>query len=265
MEGILDDLIRSPIFKGGNYRTGPFLRLVLAEAASYGMPPQVVATLDDVAAMIGLYDPVAHSQAMHMSGPLSVWRTSPDQPHESHVNDVAALALKQRFLIGFGHEQNGHMVGTAEIVYALGNTHRDMMPLEYYEIFQWAATDVQVKLSNLTAEQIRKEKGWKLIADDEILLPNGRLNPTYLQIANYIRRAAIAASSNSPNSPRNMLRPFADNMIKTNLEMVKELKAEGGKEHLVKAIEQSNQSIAGMYPDMAVNRLPIAEKADGSN
>jgi hypothetical protein len=30
---------------------GSFLRLVLAEAINYGLPPQVVASLDDIAAM----------------------------------------------------------------------------------------------------------------------------------------------------------------------------------------------------------------------
>jgi hypothetical protein len=42
--------------------------LVLAEAASYGMPPQVIATLDDVAAMLGLYEPLPANQAAHVAG-----------------------------------------------------------------------------------------------------------------------------------------------------------------------------------------------------
>src|SRR5579859_6085401 len=90
-------------------KTGPFLRLVLAEAASYGMPPQVIATLDDVAAMLGFYEPLPANQAAYVGGPMVQWRTAREQPIHETVVDVERLALKQRCLIAFGGAPPGHM------------------------------------------------------------------------------------------------------------------------------------------------------------
>ena len=52
------EMMNNPLMQRAQSTTslqGSFLRLVLAEAMNYGLPPQVVATLDDVAAMLGCY------------------------------------------------------------------------------------------------------------------------------------------------------------------------------------------------------------------
>ena len=91
------EILRSPLAETG--RSGPFLRLVLAEAVRYGMPPQAVATLDDVAAMLGFYEPLRRSVSAHVAGPLPIWRTHPDQPFIERVSGgVEHLAYKQRCL-----------------------------------------------------------------------------------------------------------------------------------------------------------------------
>ena len=115
------EIMQSPLTQLG--RTGPFLRLVLAEAAVYGMPAQVIATLDDVAAVLGFYDPLPVGQVAHLGGPLVQWRSSVQQPTFERITDVEALALKQRALIAFGGAPIDQMVGTAEIVCAMGNLH----------------------------------------------------------------------------------------------------------------------------------------------
>jgi hypothetical protein len=154
------EILKSPLAESG--RNGPFLRLVLAEAASYGMPPQIVATLDDVAAMLGFYNPLPMGQAAHVAGPIVTWRTDRRQPSIERIADVEALAMKQRFLVAFGGAPPGHTVGTAEIVCAMGNLHKDLgMPAEYYDVFHWASTDVLSKLTGQTPEEVLKEKGWR--------------------------------------------------------------------------------------------------------
>src|SRR5207237_350968 len=153
------EIMRSPLTESG--RTGPFLRLVLAEAASYGMPPQVVATLDDVAAMLGFYDPLPAGQAAHVAGPLVRWRTDRRQPTIERVTDVEALAFKQRCLIAFGGAASGHMVGTAEIVCAMGNLHtaEEVRPPKlYWELFHRDATHLMSELKRSSPAAVLKDR-----------------------------------------------------------------------------------------------------------
>ena len=44
---------------------------------TYGMPGSVVVVLDDVAAMLGLYEPLPQAAATHVAGPMVAWRTHP--------------------------------------------------------------------------------------------------------------------------------------------------------------------------------------------
>src|ERR1700733_1088669 len=153
--------MRNPLTQSG--RPGHFLRLVLAEAASYGMPPQIIATLDDIGSMLGYYDPLPAGQAAHLAGPVVQWRTDRRPPTLQRLNDVDSLVLKQRALIAFGGAEPHHMVGTAEIVSALGNCHKETMPKPYYEVWSWASTDVMATLSRLPKDQVRKDHGWEMI------------------------------------------------------------------------------------------------------
>lgn len=203
------EVMTSPLTQTG--RSAPFLRLVLAEALQFGMPAQVVATLDDIAALLGFYAPLSVGQAAHLAGPLVTWRTDRRQPTLERVSDVEALAMKQRALIAFGGAAPGHMVGTAEIVCALGNTHKETMPTPYYELWTWAATDVQHRLTDRPKEVIRKDHSWPAIGDEEVLQPGGRLHATYSEVATHIRRTAIAVVHGSPDEdPRARLRPLAE-------------------------------------------------------
>src|SRR5437588_7056530 len=112
------------------------------------------------------------------------------------VIEAEHLALKQRCLIEFGGAPAGHMVGTAEIVCAMGNLHTAeevRPPKPYWELFQWAATDVMARLTGKPKATVLKDKGWPAIGDDEVLRPGGRLYPAYQATATNVRRTAIAA------------------------------------------------------------------------
>jgi hypothetical protein len=188
------EILRSPLTQSG--KTGNFLRLVLAEAANYGMPGKTIAMIDDVAAMLGFYDPVPSGQAAHLAGPLVNWRTHPDQPSFERIHEVEKLAFKQRALIAFGGYPPGQMVGTAEIVIAMGNIAQGTSPPEYYEVFTWASLDTLSIITGHSKEVILldpNKRHWKLITDDDVLKPSGRLYQTYQEVCTNIRREAIAA------------------------------------------------------------------------
>lgn len=242
--------MRNPLAQTG--RPSNFLRLVLAEAASYGMPGDVIATLDDVAAMLGFYDPIPEGQAAHLAGPLVLWRTHPSQPTMDRIHDVEKLAYHQRALIAFGGGKTGQMVGTAEIVLAMSNLVGGTSPLEYYEVFQWASLDVLEILLGTPPEQSLKDptkKGWKLITDDEVLKPTGRLYTTYQTIATSIRREAIAAMDTQANHPRKLLRPIAARFIEAHTQVRREAEAEG-LSHVVQQLDEAVVTIRGMFPDL---------------
>lgn len=242
------DLMTNPLAQAG--RTGPFMRLVLAEAAHYGMPPQIVAALDDVAAMLGFYDPLPVGQAAHLSGPLIQWRTDARQPTFERVEDVEALAMKQRALIAFGGAPSDHMVGTAEIVSAMGNLHKESVPEAYYAIFGWASCDVwrQLRL-DVDIEAMREERGWAVIEDDDVLRPGGKYHATYITIATNIRRNARDAHQGILRNPRVLLRPIAAQFLEIHAAMLKQAEAEGQTEQ-AGSIRNAISTIRGMYPDL---------------
>ena len=93
------EMMNNPLMQRAQSTTslqGSFLRLVLAEAINYGIPPQVIATLDDVAAMLGCYEPLPEGQAAHLAAPLVTWRTHKYQPDYQDIVDIQLLAYKQR-------------------------------------------------------------------------------------------------------------------------------------------------------------------------
>jgi hypothetical protein len=246
------EIMLSPLTQSG--RAGNFLRLVLAECANFGMPGSTIATLDDIAAMLGMYNPIPLGQAAHLAGPLINWRTHPSQPSFERIHDIEKLVFKQRALISFGGGRPGQMVGTSEIVCALGNIIQGECPSEYWEVFQWASLDVLSILTGVTPEEALKDpskKGWKLILDDEVLKPGGRLYQSYQEIATSIRREAIAYMNNSPDHPRAYLRPLAKRFLESNAELRASAAAEGDT-RVLSYIEESDRTIRKMFPDLAI-------------
>jgi hypothetical protein len=190
-------ILTNPLTQTG--KPGHLMRLCLAMAISYGMPPQVAATLDDLAAMFGFYEPLPSNAQQHLTAPLVTWRTDQKQPLMDIVDDVAELALHQRALIAFGGHTPGHMVGTAEIVFAMGNTHPDAVPdNDWVELFQWAATDVLSVIKQIPPDDVRNLQTWPLIEDQDVIEPGGRLHEIYNLVVTTIRREAIAALKGEP-------------------------------------------------------------------
>jgi len=241
-------LVRSPLMESRN--AGSFLRLVLAEAALYGMPPQVLATLDDLASLLGHVRPLAANQVAALAGPLCVWRSTPGQPVIERVAELEALALKQRALLAFGGAAPGHMVGTAEIVVAAGNLMQGTIPSEYLEVYHWAAADVLGTLKDVAPEKVWADRAWSpLVADDDVLRPGGRLHPTYVEIATGIRRNVIAAMEQQEEHPRNHLRPLARAFLKGHARVRAAAEREGHAE-VVARLDQAMEDIRTMYPGL---------------
>ena len=242
---------------------GSFLRLVLAEAASDG-PTQLVVTLDDVASMLGFFDPLSANQAAHLAGPLVQWRTDRMQPTLERVVDVERLAFKQRALMHFGGGIPGHQIGTAEIVSAMGNLHKELgMPEAYWQVFQWASVDVLNTLTGDMPETIWKAKGWTPISDDEVIKPGGQLNETYTEIATSISRTSIAAIANDPDNPRQYLRPIAVAFLKAHREVLVQAHAENLPQ-VVAGIEGSVRRITSMFPDLATDQIQETVEGGGA-
>jgi hypothetical protein len=240
------------------------LRLVLAEAGSYGMHGSVLVVLDDIAAMLGCYDPIPEPAAAHVAGPMVNWRTHPGQPTFERIEDVEKLALKQRALIAFGGYHPGEMCGRAEIVVAMGNILQGESPPEYYDVFQWASLDVLSTITGHSPEQILKDPGkkhWRAIDDDEVTRPGGRLYATYQTICTSIRRDSIAAMKANPEHPRAYLLPFARLFLAANVEARQPAEADDDRRMLL-AIDDSTRTILTMFPELADTMdVPLVEQA----
>jgi hypothetical protein len=239
-------LMESPLIQTG--RSGNFLQLVLAEAAGWGMPANTVALLADLSAMLGMSDPIPEASAKRLAGPLSMWRTAPDQPVVDQVDEVLALARKQRALIAFGGGKPGQFVGSAEIVTAIGNTIRGTCPPEYWEIFMWASLDTLQTLTGDSPEAILAEKvDWKLIKDEEVLRPSGRLFAVYTEIATTIRREAI--QNVRVDYSRHYLRPIAARFVQEHRRHREEALAERDLP-MAKTLTTHIDRIEAMFPGL---------------
>ena len=200
--------------------------------------------------MLGFYEPLAKGPAAHMAGPLAQWKTDSRQPTFERVNEVERLAIKQRMIIAAGGAPVGHMVGTAEIVSAMGNLHRDIgTPKAHLELFQWATADVLCILTGDTPEATFRAKGWPLITDDDVLRPTGRRYATYQDTATRLRRSVINEMEGAPDNPRVNLRPLAAHFLEMHEKFLAEARAEG-LDHLVKPTEDAIATIRGMYPGL---------------
>ncbi len=248
----LRSLFQSPLAQAG--RAGSFLRLVLAEAASFGMPGSTIVILDDIAAMLGILDPLPEAAASHVSGPLVNWRTHPQQPTFERIHEVEKLCYKQRALIAFGGGPPSQMVGTAEIVIAMGNLVQGTSPELYYEVFQWAALDVLQEITGDSAEKILADPGkkhWRKIPDAEVVQPGGRLYSTYQTVCTTIRRESISVSTDNPDHPRALLQPFAKLFLEGNARARLEAEMEG-QPRVIEMIDDSTRTILAMFPNLRV-------------
>jgi hypothetical protein len=247
-------ILRSPLMESG--RPGNFLRLCLAETANYGVPGHILATLDDLAAMLGLYDPLPKGPAEHLASPFTMWRTHPSQPTMERVHDVEKLAYAQRATIAFGGGRSGETVGTGEILIACGNILKGESPPEYFDVFTWAALDCLRIITGETTEKILSDpgkRGWTIIPDKEVLIPGGRLYQTYQTIATSIRRDAIAALSKDSN-PRARLLPFARQFLEANAR-VRATAIEDGNADLLAFLDKSDLTIRTMFPTLAEEHI----------
>ena len=265
------EMMNNPLMQRAQSTTslqGSFLRLVLAEAINYGVPPQVIATLDDVAAMLGCYSPLPEGQAAHLAAPLVTWRTHKYQPDYQDIVDIQQLAYKQRALISFGAAPPGHMVGTAEIVHAMTNVHQNLLEREgastdYREVFYWAAVDVLAIVEGRSRDEIWKDRGWKRVYDDEVLKPTGRLHNPYTLIATSIRRTAISALQSDPDNPRKMLLPVAKAILQAHTAALAECR-ERGLTEAVQHITEAIETVKSMFPELTDDRLAAAAEAEPS-
>jgi hypothetical protein len=239
-------LLESPLIQTG--RSGNFIQLVLAEAAGWGMPAHTIALLADLSSMLGYNEAMPEPAVKHLTGPLSIWRSSPDQPAYDQVDEVLSLAIKQKALIAFGGGKPGQLVGSAEVVVAIGNIIQGTCPPEYWDIFTWASIDTLSILTGNTTEQILAEKKtWKLIDDDEVLKPSGRLYNTYTEIVTTIRRAAI--DNVRADYSRNYLRPLAARFVESHRVHREEALVDQNFE-LARRLTEAIDRIEGMFPGL---------------
>jgi hypothetical protein len=265
----------SPLARTGDSRQ--FIRLVLAQAAAYGMPTQIVALIDDCAAILGLYDPLPETVRTQMAGPFATWRSHANQPSIDHIEDVERLARKQRVLIAFNGFEPDHMVGPAEIVVAMSNMHKDRMPPAYWEVFTWASahTWAALKYAGSRSEARRKicdERKWPWIEDAEVLLPGGRLNQTYSEMVTTMRRTSIKGIESRDPVSRELLRPIAAHFLLSQrfaLQLT-EGETEGATNAMIpryrELVEQQVATLTEMFPgiEKEVEKLRNSEVYQGA-
>lgn len=245
----LPSLMASPLTQAREPQS--FLRQVLAELAGYGVPQQVIATLDDVAVLLGFYEPMPASQAAHLAGPIREFRSAPGALIIDRLTDLEALVVKQRALLAFGGERPGHLVGTAEIVAAMGNTLKQTLPPGFYEVFVWAGTDVLSTLLRCTPEEVRRIKEWPEVADADVLRPGAKHHEIYMHLTGHIRRYAIQSLRGDTQAPREVLRPLAEKFVQEHLQRQAEATASGDQAQAAQ-YGQLVRRIRQMYPDLKV-------------
>jgi hypothetical protein len=253
------DIMSNPLMartREHTFRPEGFLRLVLAQAANYGMPPQVIASLDDLGSVLGYHEPLAASETAHIAAPLAQWRTHRSQPVYEQVVDVENLAYMQRCLIAFGGAEPGHMIGTAELVFAMGNVHQEFLEQEtgvskdYREVFRWAAIDVLSILENKPKAQFWTERKWAVITDDDVIKPSGRLYAAYVEMATYIRRQSNAFLKDRPDNPRKLMEPVAKSLLDSWRTVRKRALARPEMAEVKPSIDEATQIVEHMYPGL---------------
>lgn len=111
------------------------------------------------------------------------------------------MAVAQKVQIAFGQAEPGHLVGTAELVVAMGNAPEGSIPPDYEALFRWAAIKTLCAMNrDQTPEDLAKERGWKLAPDDHVLKAGGPLHEAYVTTARTLRRTAIAATRSDPET-----------------------------------------------------------------
>jgi hypothetical protein len=168
------------------------VRLILLEASRFGMPPNLIALLDEIGAMLGFHPALPSNQLGYLAGPLAVWRTDPRMPTMERSPELEGLAQKQRADVIFGQAGTA-MVGPAEIVVAMGNLIDGTMPDAYRDLFHWAGARTMSELDGIGHQQWCTENKWPFVGDDDVLKPAGRLYGTYVEVAQSIRRMAASA------------------------------------------------------------------------
>jgi hypothetical protein len=121
------------------------------------------------------------------------------------------------------------------------------MPRAYYEVFCWAATDVLSTLMRRRPADIRKEKGWADISDEDVVKPSGRLNPTYVTIATEILRASAGTIKGDPENPREYLRPLGAHFLMAHRRVLANAERDG-KTAVAAQLRETVATIAAMFP-----------------
>jgi hypothetical protein len=168
------------------------VRLILLEAARFGMPPNLIALLDEIGAMLGFHPALPSNQLGYLAGPLAVWRTDPRMPTMERTPELEGLAQKQRVDVIFGQAGTA-MVGPAEVVVAMGNLIDGTVPDAYRDLFHWAGARTMSELDGVGHQQWCADNQWPFVSDDDVLKPAGRLYGTYVEVAQNIRRMAASA------------------------------------------------------------------------
>jgi hypothetical protein len=249
---------------------GEFVRLVLLEAARFGMPGQLVATLDELAASFGLYAAPPMSQTTFLGGPIVAWSGGHGMPTMERMPEIEALAYAQRAEVAFGVTL-GAMIGPADIVCALNNCIAEsksediaLVPPEYRKVYQWAAAKVRAELENMTPEEAARQLRFEFVPDADVLMPRGPLYATYVEVAQNIRRSAMAAIA-PEKSPKAIAARVGDDVLRAIAKEIVQISPDGtsqsDKAKMVAQLEEVAESIRksiNAYRKLLVVEQPVA-------
>ena len=199
----LTRFVQSPGFARTLSHPGDFARMVLVEAGHYGMPPQTVAMLDEIGAMLGLYAPLADNQVHHLAASPVVWRNADgsDPAVQDVSHEIVRVAVAQKAQLAFGHLEPGHLVGPAELVVAMASSVAGNLLSEFETLFRWASIQTLCAMDRTAvAADLARERSWELVPDDHVLQPGGPLHETYIKAVRALRRQAIDSVRGDPDT-----------------------------------------------------------------